>query len=99
MYVCMYVDAVGGEGWTDRVYVSVYVCIYVSMYLCMYVQALEDAVYIAHYLRDAQALFPDDKNKAIEEAFRCFQAIRIKHCTDIQVCIYMYVYLFADEEK
>ncbi len=43
------------------------------------------AVCIAHYLRDARAAFPSDDKRAISEAFRCFEHVRVKHCTDIQV--------------
>ncbi|KAM3568114.1 hypothetical protein VYU27_009761 [Nannochloropsis oceanica] len=47
--------------------------------------ALEDAVYIASYLRDAYALFPKNKGKAVQAAFEAFQNVRVKHCTDIQL--------------
>ena len=41
-------------------------------------------MYIASYLRDARAAIPN-KSKATAEAFRCFEKVRVKHCTAIQV--------------
>jgi len=37
------------------------------------------------FLRDAYALFPKNKGKAVQAAFEAFQNVRVKHCTDIQV--------------
>jgi hypothetical protein len=50
----------------------------------MLMSLCEPPVYIACYLRDAREMIPNE-GKAVSEAFRCFQEIRVKHCTDIQV--------------